>query len=96
MTSAHSVPILKENAFDVQFTPEWTVSGSLVNEVWNKVYFQVISTETKAPIEFHKAEVVANRRGSITVMYTIKHIANGMSHFRYVPLDNMEMYFNVY
>jgi hypothetical protein len=84
--SSHSVPILKADEFDVQFSPEWSVSGRLAGNVKNKVYFQVLSTESSAPIEFHSAEVIEVKAAARTVVVAdIKHVNNGRSSFEFVP-----------
>jgi hypothetical protein len=43
--SAHSVPMIKADELDVEFTTEFTINNLLVEGVDNKVYFQVKSKE---------------------------------------------------
>jgi len=84
--SSHSVPILKKDEFDVQFSPEWSVSGLLAGGVKNKVYFQVLSTESSAPIEFYSAEVIEVKAGTKRIIVEdIQHVNNGRSSFEFVP-----------
>jgi hypothetical protein len=56
--SAHSVPMIKAEDLDVEFTTEFTINNLLVEGVSNKVYFQVTSKESQAAVEFHRAVLV--------------------------------------
>jgi hypothetical protein len=58
VVSSHSVPMLKLDEFEVEFSPEFSVSGLLIEGVENKIYFQVVSSENRAPIEFHSASLI--------------------------------------
>jgi len=98
--SSYSVPILKKDAIAVQFFPEFATDDnfSLVADVPNKIYFQVLSDEKdedakKEPIEFFNAKLLQVNGGDTNVVKkVIKHIHQGRGSFIMIP-DASTKYF---
>ena len=72
--SSHSIPILKKDAYKVEFYPEFTgeqyKDPILVANLPQKVYFQVVSdvdesnpNAKKEGVEFSKAELIEVKKG---------------------------------
>lgn len=90
VVSSHSVPILKADEFDVEFTTEFTVNNKLVELMENKIYFQVFSKESQAAIEFFEAKLMQVIPAGTTEVLTVQHINNGRSEFTFTPLVSLD------